>query len=1009
MSGVAVIGTAGRLPGARDLDTFWTNLLAGRDTVTRADVDELRGLVPDDVLDDARWIGASGRIDGVYDFDPEHFGMAPRTALITDPQHRLLLATVQHALEDAAVVPATGARVGVYAGVGRNRYADVVRAVHRATGEPVDELALEIGNEKDHCSTKVAFRLGFEGPAVTVQSACSSGLVALHQACQALAAQECDVAVVAAAAVRVPDVHGYLYLPGSIGSADGVCRSFSSRANGAVAGDGVVAVVLKRTEDAVADGDHVRAVVRGSAVNNDGAKSGYASVSARAQEAVIRDALLFAEVDAATVASIEAHGSATPLGDATEWSALTAVYGTGGRTLVGSVKSNLGHLREASGLAGLVRAVASLHHGVVPPTVNVGAAAEFTRAHDTGLELARTAQRWPRDGVRRAAVSAFGLGGTNVHVVLEEAPARTASNPPAGGPEQVRGPELVLVSARTATAMTTTAGRWADALRNGTPLATAAAVSQLGRRHRAHRTFAVGSTPDEVAADLAAPAPAPPAGPARDAVCLVFPGVGDQYTAMTAGLRGWLPGFDADLRRLLDACGRHVDRDLSGALATAPPQEQGRAFSLRRLVQERDGGSLEGVDTLAVHATVFSVQVALAQALQRLGVEPGAVVGHSLGELAAATVAGVFAEDDAVRVVMTRARLVDAQPPGAMLALSTSRAEAEALTGQGVWLAAVNSPRSCVVAGDRERVLHLADELAARGLAGRLLPVTQALHTPMMMAAADALGELLDRTPTAPPQVPLASNVTGGWVGDEVQRADYWHRHLTSTVLFGDALVTASSRSRVLLEVGPGQLRTLAAQCHGDLGTVVPTARREYQNERDDAVLLRALGALWRAGVEPAWEVFHRPGRSWRAPLPGTAFEERPLRVDDALGGVVVDLDGAQGAPVTSARPVVAPLAAVPAEAAGPAADPDGPPPDDAVLRALADVWVQVLGVPGLTPDADFFDLGGDSMMSVQLIRGLEQRLGFHVPAVVVFEESRLGRMARRITEWDRDEREHDA
>lgn len=1008
MTGVAVVGSAGRLPGAADLDELWLNLLAGKDCIAREGTEQLRGRVTDELLDDARWIGASGRIDGVYDFDPASFGMAPRTALITDPQHRLLLTTVHQALENAALVPGRDVRVGVFAGVGRNRHEELVRVVSAALGEPVDELALEVGNGKDHSSTKTAFKFGFTGPSVTLQTACSTGLVAVHQACQALANQECDIAVAAAAAVRVPDVHGYLYLPGGIGSTDGVCRPFSARASGAVAGDGVVAVVLMRDVDARVAGVRVRAVILGSAVNNDGAKSGYASVSAAAQEAVIRDALLFAEVEPSDVGSIEAHGSGTPLGDATEWSALRAVYGAEGRTLVGSVKSNLGHLREASGLAGLVRALGSVEHGTVPPTINVGVAADFTR-EESGLELARTAQEWPLSGVRRAGVSAFGLGGTNVHLVLQQA----AQRPAAATPDESGRPSLVLVSARTEAAVAATGRRWSDALLAGTPLTTAAAVSQLGRRRHPHRRFSVGDDPAHVAADLVEAAGPAASSPASSRACFVFPGVGDHYPSMAAGLRGWLPGFDAELDRLVAACGRHAGRDLSTVLTdpTTRAEGSGSSFSLRRLVERREAGALDEIDTVAAHAMVFSVQVALARSLRGLGIEPDALVGHSLGELSAATVAGVFSDDDATRLVMTRARLVEAQPAGAMLALGVSAEEAAGLTGPGVWLAAVNSRRSCVVAGERDRILALTEEVAGRGLPGRLLPVTQALHTPLMGPAAEALTGLLEEIEVHPPAISIASNVTGSWVDSEVTRSDYWYRHLTSTVRFDEALVVASSRCGVLLEVGPGQLRTLAAQSGRDLGDtrVVATVRREYQDVRDDSFLLRALGALWCAGADPSWEALYGPRPGWQDELPPTAFEEQRYCITDTVSGDV-DLDSRHGALVAAAAPPAQP-GSVPG---GPVsarreARTDEAEADEAVLEALALVWTQVLGVREPGASSDFFELGGDSMMSVQLVRGLEQQLGFHVPAVVVFEESQLGRMARRIDEWNRERNDHHA
>ncbi|MEU6381179.1 beta-ketoacyl synthase N-terminal-like domain-containing protein [Streptomyces sp. NPDC046909] len=1045
MSAIAVTGMAGRLPGAPTLTAFWDNLLAGRDCVTRSTPEELRGLVPDELLDDPRWIGASGRIDGVYDFDAPFFGMAPKDALVTDPQHRLLLTTVHQALEDASVLPGGDPVVGVFAGVGRGRHEEIVRGVFAARGEEPDEVALEMGNEKDHSSTKVAFRLGLTGPAMTLQTACSTGLLAVHQASRSLAGHECDVAVAAAAAVRVPDVHGYRYLAGGIGSPDGVCRPFSARAGGAVAGDGVVAVVLKRLEDALADGDRIYAVVRGSAVNNDGAKSGYASVSADAQERLMRDALLFAEAEADTIGSIESHGSGTALGDATEWAALSAVYGKGPGAEVGSVKSGIGHLREASGLAGFVRAVLSVRHGRIPPTLHVGLPADFVQNSDSTLRLARTAREWRQDAPRRAAVSALGLGGTNVHAIVEEPPpvaprgagavdrprvslgagagagAGAHADPHAGigahadvveqppvAPQPPAGPRprphLLLLSAHTAPAADRTAEAWRDALAAGeVPPDVAADVSLAGRRHRRHRRTAVGHDAAELCRELDAAVARNrtiPAEPGRTDICFVLPGVGDHYQGMGAGLGTVLPGFAELLDGHLERCSDLVGHDLKGLVRPASGATGGTAVDLQRLLgRARPGGG--GVfDPVASHAVLFSLQLSLARSLQRLGVHPDAVTGHSLGELTAATLAGVFTDEAVLRVVVERARLVAEQPEGAMIALSLSEDEARELTGPGVWLATVNSSRSCVLAGERDRIHEVADKLTERGLQGRLLPIRHALHTPLLQEAGERLADLLTEVGPAAPTVPLVANLTGGWAGEELTDVHYWSRQLTSPVMFGKALRTASTRCGILLEIGPGQLRTLAAQSRAHLGdvTVIPTMRREYQGDADDVVLTRALGQLWQAGYEPDRAALGTTARSAPAAgLPPTAMDPRHTCIAEGLTAQPVPV-----APVTAMTPAAAEAAAPVRTPSAPTAVTENPVGgrDDELRTVLGRVWTSVLGTERIRPDDDFFELGGDSVMSVQLILGIERELGVHVPAIAVFEESTLAGMAERIKDW---------
>lgn len=1002
MSATAVIGMAGRLPGAPTLADFWDNLLAGRDCVTRSTTAELRGLVPDELLDDPRWIGASGRIDGVYDFDAAFFGMAPKDALVTDPQHRLLLTTVHQALEDACVTPGGDLVVGVFAGVGRGKHEEIVRGVLAARGEHPDEVALEMGNEKDHSSTKVAFRLGLTGPAVTVQTACSTGLLAVHQACRSLSGYECDVAVAGAAAVRVPDVHGYRYLVGGIGSPDGVCRPFSARAGGAVAGDGVVAVVLKRLEDAEADGDRIYAVVRGSATNNDGAKSGYASVSADAQERLMRDALLFAEVEPEMIGAIESHGSGTPLGDATEWSALSAVYGKGPGAEVGSVKSGIGHLREASGLAGFVRAVLSVRHGRIPPTINVGLPADFVQHSDSALRLARTDRAWRQDGPRRAAVSAFGLGGTNVHAIVEQPPTAATEQPET--PED--RPRLLLVSAHSADAADRTAESWRTTLAANevTPDA-AASISQAGRRHRRHRRIAVGNDAAELCRELDAAVAQNrtlAAEPGRNDICFVLPGVGDHYQGMGAGLRTVLPGFTKLFDGHLELCSELVGRDLKDlvqpASGTRTAATGGAVVDLHRLLGRAQPGGGGVFDPVASHAVLFSLQLSLARSLQHVGVHPAAVTGHSLGELTAATLAGVFTDEAALRVVVERARLVAQQPEGAMIAVSLPCDEARELTGPGVWLAAVNSPRSCVLAGDRARILDVADQLNRRGLQGRLLPIRHAFHTPLLQEAGERLTALLTEVSPAPPTVPLVANLTGDWAGEELTDVYYWSRQLTSPVMFGQALRTASTRCGILLEIGPGQLRTLAAQSRAHLGdvAVVPTMRREYQNDADDVVLTRALGLLWQAGHEPDWAALGGARSAPAATLPPTAMDPRHVYIAEGMGLVPVPT-----APVASAAPTTRPTADTTRQPAP--TEPVATENDEELQTVLSRVWASVLGTEHIRPDDDFFELGGDSIMSVQLILGIEERLGFHVPAIAVFEESTLRGMAQRMKDWQQE------
>lgn len=568
----------------------------------------------------------------------------------------------------------------------------------------------------------------------------------------------------------------------------------------------------------------------------------------------------------------------------------------------------------------------------------------------------------------------------------------------------------MLISAGSAPGLAGTAAAWRDALlAGGAEPATMADVSQSGRRHRAHRSFAVGTEPAALAAQLTADREPVSTVPGRTDLAFVFPGVGDQYPAMAAGLHGRLPGFATALTGYLRQCGELVGRDL---LADLYPDGPGprlaapeAAFDLRRLAgrSTQDGSAL--FDPVGSHALLFSLQLALAQALAELGVRPAAVTGHSLGELAAATLAGVFRTEDALRLVVQRAQLVARQPASAMLAVGLPADQAAEFTGPEVWLAAANSPRGCVLGGTRAGLLAVQEQLTRLDSPGRLLPVNHAFHTPLLRAAGDELAELLGGYQLSRPTVPMVANLTGRWADEELTDPGYWSRQLTSPVLFGQALATTAERCPLLVEIGPGQLRTLAAQSGAALGgaTVFATMRREYQREADDLALARALGGLWQAGVEIDWQRLRDGAPARRAGLPPTALDLRPLRIAERL----TDLTGSQftGAPAAAAvtdRPERPQSTGMPAP--GEPADAT-PVPGDGVLPMLAELWSTVLGAPDPQPTDDFFELGGDSLMSYRVIVGLERLLGAHVPARVVFQQSTLGGMAARIEHWRQEQR----
>ncbi|WP_149829623.1 type I polyketide synthase [Streptomyces tailanensis] len=990
MTRIAIIGTACRFPGAEDPRSFWENLVRERDSITRLSRTVLEGRVPPSLLRHPRFVAASGLIDAVFDFDPGLYGMAPAEAVRTDPQHRLFLDVAREALESAGVLYGAGGAagdVGVYAGVGRSRHEALARAA--LPDCDLDDVLLETGNEKDYFAARVSYRLGLTGPSVVLQSACSTGLLAVHQAALALAAHECDVALAGAAAVRVPQEYGYVFRHGGIGSASGNCRPFSADADGTVAGDGVACVVLKRLEDALADGDHVHAVVLGSAVNNDGAKAGFASVSAASQVRLMESALRFSGLAADRVGYLEAHGSGTELGDATEWTALERVYRHG--LTVGAVKANVGHLREASGLAGLLKAVQVVDTGVVPGSPHPARPAALSRDEAARSVLAHRTAHWDSpDDPRRAAVSSLGLGGTNVHLLLEqfERPAPQAPAPPV--------PEVLTLSAHSARALSATAGTYARHLvAAAVPLTGAALTLQERRTHHRHRwavTAQEGSAGHlEEMTDRSA-APTQPVGEAPS-VGFVFSGIGDHYPGMAAGLTDYLPGFGDRLAALLDQAGERAGRDLR-SLAAPPAALPAGKVDLRAMLRGASGSDALQ-DPVAAHTVMFCVQQALADALADLGVVPAAVMGHSLGELSAAAVAGVLSRPDALDVVVRRAELVAGQPGGGMLAVALPGAEAAALTGPGVWLATENTPSSAVLAGELPALSELAARLQRQGTQARLLPVSHAFHTPMLAAAAADLAELFAKVPSAPPQTAMVSGLTADWIGAEAAEPRHWAAQLSRPVRFGTAVAKMAERCSVLVEIGPGQLRSVASQTGlAAKGVVtVATVRRAYEESGDAWTLARALGRIWQAGADVNWAALRADRRGAAAPMPPRAADRSTHQVS-AVPEAPWWRPGDTG-------PVTAHEAATPAPAAADAAPPAATtaeaPEAPGMQTRLAAIWQTVLGVPDVSGRDHFFDLGGDSLMGARLIALLELETGVHVPSPVVFESAVLSQMARNI------------
>jgi amino acid adenylation domain-containing protein len=882
---IAVVGLAGRFPGAGSPAELWRNLVGGVESIRFFSDDELlaAGIDPE-LVANPHYVKAKGILGGVDGFDAGLFGVSARGAELMDPQHRVFLECAWEALEDAGHDPGRyGGRIGVFAGQSMNTYWLNNLYGHIDLVASVDSLEAAIGNDKDSLTTEVSYRLDLRGPSVLVQSSSSTSLTAVHYACRSLLAGECDMALAGGVSIHLPEVSGYLFHEGGTTAPDGHCRAFDAAAQGFVSGHGAGVVVLKRLAAALADGDTVHAVIKGSACNNDGSvKVSYMAPSVDGHAEVVAMAQAAAGVGADTVGYVEAHGTGTLLGDPIEVAALTQAFRLAtdrrGFCALGALKTNIGHLDTAAGVAGLIKAVLCLENRTLP------AALHFTRPNPK-IDWAASPffvndrlRRWetPPGVPRRAGVSSLGMGGTNTHVVLEEAPAPEPSGPS-------RPLQLLVLSARTAAALEAATDRLAaDLAERGaeTRLADVAFTLAGGRKVLPYRRALVAADAADAARALAARDGERLLGGHREAgsrpVAFLFSGQGAQYPGMGEGLYAAEAVFRREVDRAAELLAPHLGCDLRQLLFPPAPGDEEAAARLR--------------DTAYAQPALFTVEHALAQLWMAWGVLPQAMLGHSLGEYVAACLAGVFTLEEALALVAARGRLMAACPPGAMLALPLPEEEVAALLagelgGRQLAIAAVNRPGTCVVSGPQAAVDELARRLAAEGREGRPLHTSHAFHSPLMEGALEPFRREVGKVRLRPPQVPFLSNLTGTWIRDrEATDPDYWVRHLRGAVRFAAGVgELLAEPERVLVEVGPGNALATAAGQHPErrpAHAVVASLRHPRQPADDLQFLLTALARVWLAGVEVDWGAYFGGERRRRVPLPTYPFERQRYWVE---------------------------------------------------------------------------------------------------------------------------------
>ncbi|MEM1366474.1 MAG: beta-ketoacyl synthase N-terminal-like domain-containing protein [Cyanobacteria bacterium P01_H01_bin.15] len=879
---VAIVGMAGRFPGAESVAEFWDLLKEGRSGIRYLSPEELRMAgVSETAITDPHYIPAYASFAEPTQFDAGFFGYSPAEAKLIDPQQRVFLECAWTALEDAGYDPQQSEDdIGVFGGAALNRYI-VNLQNNTAIRESTDVVQAVVSNVLGLMPTRVSYKLNLTGPSCGIQTGCSTALVAIHTACQSLLNQECDLALAGGVTISQPIPQGYWYQPDSIAAPDGVCRAFDAQGKGTLFGNGVGIVVLKRLSAAIADRDHIYAVIKGSAINNDGAdKVSLTAPSVSGQAAVIKAAIAKAGIEPETIGYVEGHGTGTPLGDPIEVAALNKAFGPARQKscALGSVKSNIGHLDAAAGAAGLMKTVLALQNKTLPPSLNYGQPNPQIDFGQGPFFVNQQCRAWQTENERprRAGVSSFGMGGTNAHLILEEAPA-LAITPN----EQERPWQVLPLSGKTQTALEKKNLDLASYLESSgdLTLADVAYTLQVGRQAFAHRRVCIAQSLDNAVTQLnqsvgswllAETIPAEP-----PSVVFMFSGQGSQYAGMAKDLYKTEPVFQA----ILDECDRLLAPEIS----------------LLALIFGESDLNING--TTYAQPALFAVEYALAKLWQSWGVKPNALIGHSIGEYVAACVAGVFSLADGLKLVQQRGELMQSCEPGSMLAVMQSVSAFTMSLPPAAEIAVVNSPKSFVISGPTPILEALNEQLDAQGIPCRLLQTSHGFHSAAMEPILEQFAQVVGTVTLQPPTIDLISNVSGTWLSDhEAISPDYWVKHLRQNVQFSTGIQELLTLTQpVFLEIGPGNTLTKLAQQHGSPQqpvTAIPSLAHPRDNQSDAQALITAIGKFWLAGGQFSWTEFQRIAPRQRLSLPTYPFERESFWVEpDPLATLVASAE----------------------------------------------------------------------------------------------------------------------
>lgn len=989
LDGIAIIGISCRFPMADNMEEFWENLCNGKECIsffTKEEVIKEGGEVYKEILNDPNYVTAGGVINDIDMFDSNFFDYNPNEAEIMDPQQRLFLTCSWEALEDAGYYKEdSNNRIGVFAGSSISTYF-LNNLFSRDFSDIVRQMMILQGNDKDHLTTRVSYKLNLTGPSINIQNACSTSLVAVHQACQSILNGECDIALAGGVSIKTPQKSGYIYQEGNILSPDGHCRPFDANANGTVFGNGAGVIVLKLLENAVEDRDNIYAVIKGTAVNNDGNyKVGYTAPSEYGQISVISEALAVSGVTSDTIDYVETHGTGTSLGDPIELNALKKVYlsETARKNFcaIGSVKANIGHLDRAAGIAGLIKVVLSLKNKKIPPSINYSTPNPQFDLSNSPFYVNTELKNWTKtNGKRRAGISSFGIGGTNAHAILEEAPNLEYSNTD-------KCWNILTISAKTEDSLEGYSIKLANFLKenSGVDMANVAYTLQLGRKPFLWRKIIVSNDSmetynalnlddsEEILTNMCQLRN-------RDIV-FMFSGQGSQYVNMARELYVHEMHFKKEMDECFRILKEYSDIDFQNILYPSQYSNTGE-----ELIKQ----------TKITQPLIFIIEYALAKTLINLNIIPNALIGHSIGEYTAACLSGVLTLHDAIYIVTKRGELMQRVEGGLMLSIDLPEKDIGRYLNEDISLALINSDSLSVVSGTTEAIEELYTELGVKKISSRILQTSHAFHSHMMKTILDDFRNIASNIQVGKIGIPYISNVTGNWITEEeVNSSKYWVRHLRSTVRFADGIKTLFNyKDPIFLEVGPGNaLCTFVKQIRNtdidkDIG-VVSTLPHALTKEDSMKHFLKAVGKLWLYGTEVKWETLHAGRIRNRLSLPKYQWDMQRYWIESDYNinpGNLIEETGVAKNETTKERLHKRPNILTSYRE-----------PRNSIECLVAEIWQDIFKIENIGIYDNYFELGGHSLMATQLVSRLNNVFGIEIPLRELFEATNIAETAKVI------------